>query len=497
MRLFANLKMACCEICCATLTKKIRAPVSCLYCNFQACQQCVRKFLIETHAQDPECMSCRRPWNTEYIEGQLPRSFIKGEYAEKRKAVLLSREKAKLPGTVDLAARYRESQELYAQAQACSKRIKAISMEIMMLMADYGSQTYRSRPEVKALVKERKEVSQNWTLIRDRAAEVILPQGEMLQDAAHRPRVPRDFFACPVPDCRGFVTDSHACGLCKASVCSDCRRVRNDQEAHTCNTDDVESVKALQKDTKPCPNCAAPISKIDGCDQMWCLSCKTAFSWRTGAIETGRVHNPEYFRWLRESGQGVPRVDGDQECHGPDAFPSAFVIQRGMNARGLSESVWQYGIMNALRDLVHVRYVVQRDVLNKINNPGVLPGPYYFPLTAAQTPDHQDPYLDLRVRYLAGQFSEEDWQNKLLYRERERERLKAARDVNDVLLTVGSTIMQQVLQAQTLTDIQRTADELDAIRVYYNDSVLRMKKRFGTTMGGMVAMLQPWTQPPA
>ena len=51
------------------------------------------------------------------------------------------------------------------------------------------------------------------------------------------------------------------------------------------------------------------ISKIDGCDQMWCIKCHTQFSWRNGNIITGYNHNPEFFRWMRESGQIIPRRD--------------------------------------------------------------------------------------------------------------------------------------------------------------------------------------------
>lgn len=39
------------------------------------------------------------------------------------------------------------------------------------------------------------------------------------------------------------------------------------------------------------------------CDQMWCTSCNTAFSWRTLKIVNGTVHNPHYFEYLRQNGQ--------------------------------------------------------------------------------------------------------------------------------------------------------------------------------------------------
>ena len=78
---------------------------------------------------------------------------------------------------------------------------------------------------------------------------------------------------------------------------------KEDIEAHECNPDDVASAQAVRRDAKPCPKCSMAISKIDGCDQMWCVGCKTAFSWRTGKIQTGVIHNPHFFEWQRNGGR--------------------------------------------------------------------------------------------------------------------------------------------------------------------------------------------------
>ena len=56
----------------------------------------------------------------------------------------------------------------------------------------------------------------------------------------------------------------------------------------------------IKKSTKNCPKCAVPIYKISGCDQMYCTECHIAFSWRTGEIDNGTIHNPHYFQYQRE-----------------------------------------------------------------------------------------------------------------------------------------------------------------------------------------------------
>lgn len=45
------------------------------------------------------------------------------------------------------------------------------------------------------------------------------------------------------------------------------------------------------------------------CDQMFCTGCHTAFSWKTGKVETGTIHNPHYFQYLRENNLEIPRFN--------------------------------------------------------------------------------------------------------------------------------------------------------------------------------------------
>jgi hypothetical protein len=124
--------------------------------------------------------------------------------------------------------------------------------------------------------------------------------------------------ACPDSECRGFLSTQWKCGICEKWACSTCHEIKGlvrDVE-HTCNPENVATAELLSQDTKPCPQCRARIFKIDGCDQMWCTQCHTAFSWRTGRIENV-VHNPHYYEWLRRTNNGnVPRNPNDNPCGG-------------------------------------------------------------------------------------------------------------------------------------------------------------------------------------
>lgn len=120
-------------------------------------------------------------------------------------------------------------------------------------------------------------------------------------------------YKCPLEDCNGFLNKQYVCGLCEIKICKHCfEKLEEDEDnEHVCNEDKKKTIEMLKRDTKPCPKCAEMIHKTEGCNQMYCIKCHTAFSWRTGEIETRHIHNPEYFRYLRENGEHIPRNPGD------------------------------------------------------------------------------------------------------------------------------------------------------------------------------------------
>ena len=48
---------------------------------------------------------------------------------------------------------------------------------------------------------------------------------------------------------------------------------------------------------------------------MWCTQCHVAFSWRTGEIDHGNIHNPHALAWKRKNGN-LGRNLRDVPCGG-------------------------------------------------------------------------------------------------------------------------------------------------------------------------------------
>jgi len=83
-----------------------------------------------------------------------------------------------------------------------------------------------------------------------------------------------------------------------------------------CDKEKVETLQLIKKETRSCPVCSTRISKIEGCDQMWCTHCNNAFSWKTGLVQTGPIHNPHYFDFLKKQNGYQPRNPLDVLCGG-------------------------------------------------------------------------------------------------------------------------------------------------------------------------------------
>lgn len=115
---------------------------------------------------------------------------------------------------------------------------------------------------------------------------------------------------CSFQDCKGYVKQVDVlkgdykhewkCSFCDSKYCTKCGVRLEKDTCHKCNKNDIATLTEIRKNTKPCPKCNAHIFKIYGCDQMFCTICKTAFSWETGQIETGRIHNPHYYEEMRK-----------------------------------------------------------------------------------------------------------------------------------------------------------------------------------------------------
>jgi hypothetical protein len=267
------------------------------------------------------------------------------------------------------------------------------------------------------------------------------------------------FMACPRVDCRGRVSSAYKCGLCTHWFCPECHGDKGTERdgEHECTADNRETVKLLKQNTKPCPKCFMGIFKVNGCDQMWCVSCHTCFSWTTGRVLTGRVHNPHYFDFMRRNNNGhVPRAVGDIPCGG---LPATHEVQaRVTRWFGLSVGGGKNKqIMDMYRMVVHMSDVS-------------------VPRLHGQTAETDD--VQMGVSYLKNAISRDEWGNMLFLRARKRERSQQWLDLFQMAVDTASSLFRDLVGDKR--DCDGTLNELNELVLYTNSHIDVLNKQYGT-----------------
>ena len=276
-----------CQCCYDTFNKSVRSKIECPQCNFNICKACARQYILST-TELPHCMDCKALWPQRFIVKHLNHSFVDNEYKLHRKKLLLDRQVSMLPETMQAVAEACRREEHNKKQYAILDQIKELTQQIRLLKTEKNNNNTH--------------FYSGSSIAESSGRKFILP--------------------CPDEDCRGYLSTAYKCELCSCYACPKCLiltgKERHDH-THVCDEELVKTTEFIRNSSKPCPSCGERIIKSSGCDQMWCTNCKSAFSWRTGKIDKGMIHNPHFFQFQQNGGGAVPRNPGDVVCGGlPD-----------------------------------------------------------------------------------------------------------------------------------------------------------------------------------
>ena len=380
-----------CIICIENFNFSNRKKITCSKCECNICTLCTKKYLLDSNS-DPDCMNCHAPFSGDFISKNMSKKFYNKELRNSMTKIFLDKEKSKLPETL---------QKIEASKQKAEK-LNQINREIEELIRQRNILRYSTTFEKKEFIR-----------------------------------------ACPVENCRGFLSTKWKYGLCDKVTCSKCNLIK--EEGHECKQEDIDTAELIKKDTKPCPKCGFGIFKIDGCSQMWCTQCHTAFDWKTGRIATGTIHNPHFFEYHRKISNGIiPRQPGDtpHEC-----MNATSIKQLGLPTE-------HYKIFTEyIRFNAHVRNVELE---------------YY------RDRNSEAELESMRVEYLMNSITEKKWHCKLKALRKKKEKNNELYQILDMYCQMNSNIINNL----TKENYNLIFTELEKLHTYTNEALQQISKRF-------------------
>jgi hypothetical protein len=372
---------------------------------------------------------CNKEWSRQFLAKNFTKVFNTSKWKTNLEKVLFDKETSLLPATQIVLEKRKE--------------IKSIRTNI---------------------TKVYEHISEFRKIISDYEREINMINNGMDQCMKTKRTFVR---ACPDENCRGFLSSKWKCGVCDKWACPDCHILKGKEKEgeHVCDPTELATAQLLDKDTRCCPKCGTGIFKIEGCDQMWCTQCYTAFNWKTGTIETRQVHNPHYFEWMRHNGDVERNVADNYICGNRLGQTEHSLLRRSANIPDnlkrnidrICESIW------------HLRAVQM---------------PTYH------VSDVED-NLELRVRYLENEVSEEYFRTRL---QRENKQYLKKREIYNVLDLFENTINEILLRMlQHCVDTNPSVDhsvehyskyikEVSGIRQYSNDSLKDISKTYNSCL---------------
>lgn len=439
-----------CGVCCEKFTEKRRKRIGCVACDYEACNVCYKTFITSEGVSRPKCMQCNTEWTGQFLRQNFSDAFIKGDLRKHTSAILLQQQIAMLPATQPAV----EQQIIYEQ---CINEVRDINKQIRELVA-------------------RKNIVNNEIRRIKRAQN----ENANVNDGSESNGCSLFQHKCCDPECRGFVSSAWKCGTCGKFSCAHCHELKgvtsNEIEQHVCNPDNVETVRLLRTDTKPCPSCGTYIHKTEGCDQMFCISCKQLWSWKTGRIEE-RGHNPHYLEWMRSRGTGANGGGGmardplDIQCGREVNWQVTTVIERECY---INEITYTRSVMNWCNSLTHVRHYEIPDMQRAMEVQGEL--------------------RDLRVQYMRKKITDDHFRKRIFQIQRDANIARQTLDLLAAIQNAGTDIVFRMLDTfQNQKDVSCVQQEIQSninefgllkqwanqsIQDIYSENSKKIQKRF-------------------
>lgn len=458
-----------CEVC-LTQIKGHNKEISCIHCNKKCCKSCFKTYILGSN-NSAKCMynECDKPFSREFLIDNLGYTFVNTHYKKHREQLLYDIEISKFEETMGVIESRKELYEAKENLEKINEKIKNFNTkevkEAKKEIENYRRINYT--PSFKSnknlnhqikfleeMLKRKKKLKKALEGTQEENLEILKNQRWEIQRKIYRLeninikiKKEKFFGHCPEPDCKGLINSKLRCVICEVLVCRSCKvkiakketpeeEIKENKKNHTCNENDIKSIEQVKKMCKPCPNCKVPIALLEGCSQMFCIECKTIFSWTTGEIVTsGAFHNPHYLEWRKRTGEN-PNQNIRDAC-------GERITAYKINTNGKIKELCYF-----LEDLRHR----QLHRLNTIIN--------------------EDKTLEFRIDYIRKKITEKKFKQKLQIEEKKKEKLK---DYYMILDMFDNSCQDYLYAFQNDKNKQKLKKTLEELIDYTNKSFNSLK----------------------
>lgn len=325
--------------------------------------------------------------------------------------------------------------------------------------------------------------------------------------------IPEFHGRCPQDNCNGFVikethkdqAPQYLCGICKTEVCGTCKEnilnplylkppkkknasSENPDEhpgegpsgsspneslspdegpsnegplVHRCNAQTLKTLRAIRRQTKPCPDCKVPVFRMWGCNLMWCTQCHASFDWEHGKKVRNKGHNPHYLEW-KASQQASQR--------GPNGNPNELT-----EAGNVNQACIQVVDTTNIKD--HMKQKFGKDKKGFIAQKWLTLGNFIRDVENNVLPrftTDTDPFLVTRIKFLAGELSSHNFSREVYRIDKKVQKNRDKHNVLEFLINGVVDIVQQDLSEHAVWDnVLDFVDEINrtfvtVIRKYLN-----------------------------
>jgi hypothetical protein len=442
-----------CNICC----EDVKSVITCDSCDTECCIKCCKKYLLTIF--DAHCMGCKKQWDEKFIRDSFPKSWVNGEYKHHIKNKLFEQEKTYIPITMEaiehLSANVNHRIDQYdSMIKESDKKSRIYSIEKELLKLHYRDRM-KNEERIKTLKEELIVLRQKKNSREEVEIEFDEKEGNILKK-------------CPVEECKGYLKND-ICSVCDAKICVKC--YNKEEGNHVCKQEDIDTYKLILKESKSCPKCAIRISKINGCKQIFCVQCQTVWDWNTGNIqEKGVIHNPEYFRWMRDRGLEVSRKEAIINHHryldNIDNISKDLIVKFGSQKHlnvdiklDVNDEKETFNIINIINETSKL----YRQIRSNLRTPFV-----YTDIT----------FRNLRVDYILNNMSETKFINTIIKQYKEHQYDNMVRNLDETIIVMIENLFTKLKDMGEVEPLYKTF--VDFIN-YYNHQVITITKLFGYT----------------